>query len=107
MSQVTKIQANSYPRRKKKKSAFRASRLIILVLVVVAIGSSGWKLWQLHRDVEMQLAELSTQKQSLLAEQRDLNDKIARLNTPSYVEQLAREQLGLVRQGEIMISPKK
>ena len=100
-------EANRQLRREKKTRTFHPRRLIITVFVVFAIGSSSWKLWELHRDVERQLAELTMQKQTLLKEQKELEAEIARLNTPSYIEQLAREQLGLVRQGEIMIAPKK
>lgn len=99
--------ANRYTRRERQTRIFRPGRMILTLFVVAAIGSSVWKLWELQRDVERQLTELSQQKETLLAEQKVLETEIERLNTPSYIEQLAREQLGLVRQGEIMIAPKK
>lgn len=61
----------------------------------------------LQQEVNGKVAELESQKQTLLEEKSGLEQEIVRLNTPSYIEQLAREQLGLVRKGEIMISPKK
>jgi cell division protein DivIC len=57
--------------------------------------------------MKKELAELNKQKISLLEQQKLYEDEIDRLNTPSYIEQLAREQLGLVRHGEIIIAPKK
>jgi len=49
---------------------------------------------------------LNQQKVLLLNEEKRLKEEIVQLNTPSYIEQLAREQLGLVKHGEILISPK-
>jgi len=57
--------------------------------------------------MEKQLAILNQEKTGLLQEQIRYENEIVRLNTPSYIEQLAREQLGLVRHGEIIIAPKK
>ncbi|MCO5386293.1 MAG: septum formation initiator family protein [Desulfosporosinus sp.] len=70
------------------------------------VGSSAWQIWKLRTRVEDQLAQLNQEKTKLLQREKILNDEITRLNTPSYIEQLAREQLGLVKQGEILISPK-
>lgn len=39
--------------------------------------------------------------QALEAENRELRERLERLNDPDYVEKLAREQLGLVKPGEI------
>lgn len=39
--------------------------------------------------------------QALEAENRQLRERLERLNDPDYVEKLAREQLGLVKPGEV------
>lgn len=80
--------------------------LIIVLFVAVAAGSSAWKLWQLYTQVEDQLAQLNQEKALLLQQEKILHDEIELLNTPEYIEKLAREQLGLVKKGEILISPK-
>lgn len=84
----------------------RGSSLVILLVITVIIGSSTWQIWKLRTRVEGQLAQLNEEKAKLLQQEKLLNEEITRLNTPSYIEQLAREQLGLVKQGEILISPK-
>jgi cell division protein DivIC len=71
------------------------------------VGSSVLHLWSLHLNIKKEITELNRQKISLLEQQKQYEDEIVRLNTPSYIEQLAREQLGLVRHGEIIIAPKK
>jgi len=73
---------------------------------MIVVGSSAWQIWKLRSQVEGQLAQLNQEKAKLLQQEKLLNDEIARLNNLSYIEQLAREQLGLVKQGEILISPK-
>jgi cell division protein DivIC len=69
-------------------------------------GSSAWHLWKLHSQVDEKIAQLNQEKNTLLQQEKLLNQEITQLNTPSYIEQLAREQLGLVKRGEILISPK-
>lgn len=90
------------------RQKFRLLRFPILIMCVVFVvtGSSVWQIWKLHSQVENQLAQLNQEKTSLLKEKKRLQDEIVQLNTPSYIEQLAREQLGLVKHGEILISPK-
>lgn len=84
----------------------RLGTLVVLCFMVAVVGSSSWQIWKLHSNVEAQLAQLNQEKISLLQQEKLLHDEIAQLNTPSYIEKLAREQLGLVKRGEILISPK-
>jgi len=90
----------------RQRVRFRRGSIIILLVVMAIVGSSAWQIWKLRTRVEGQLAQLNQEKVKLLHQEKLLNDEITRLNTPSYIEQLAREQLGLVKQGEILISPK-
>jgi Septum formation initiator. len=57
--------------------------------------------------MKTEIAKLNSRKIDLLEKQKIYENEIVRLNTPSYIEKLAREQLGLVRHGEIIIAPKK
>ncbi|KGK89474.1 septum formation initiator [Desulfosporosinus sp. HMP52] len=84
----------------------RQSSILIFLAVMIIVGSSMWQIWNLRTRVDGQLAQLNEEKAKLLKQEKLLNEEITRLNTPSYIEQLAREQLGLVKQGEILISPK-
>ena len=92
--------------KKKRRFHLRPGAVIIAALMLSGLGSSAWQLWQLHASVEQQVTQLTQQKEALLQQQKSLNQEITELNTPSYIEQLAREQLGLVKHGEILISPK-
>ncbi len=84
----------------------RRSSILMLCAIMAIVGSSAWQIWKLRSQVEGQLAQLNQEKVKLIQQEKLLKDEIIRLNTPSYIEQLAREQLGLVKQGEILISPK-
>ncbi|WP_006717580.1 FtsB family cell division protein [Desulfitobacterium metallireducens] len=91
----------------KKKPKFNFAAFILFAFVATVLVTSGWQLYQLQHQVNGKIAQIEGEKQELLKEKSGLESEIVRLNTPSYVEQLAREQLGLVRKGEIMISPKE
>ena len=91
---------------KRQRVRIRPGFVLMMGLVLAIVGSSAWQIWKLRSQVEEQLAQLNQEKAKLLQQEKDLNVEITKLNTPSYIEQLAREQLGLVKQGEILISPK-
>ncbi|HWQ73055.1 MAG TPA: septum formation initiator family protein [Desulfitobacteriaceae bacterium] len=91
----------------RKKFQFRLGYCLLLIIFLAIVGSSVLHLWSLHLNIKKEITELNRQKISLLEQQKQYEDEIVRLNTPSYIEQLAREQLGLVRHGEIIIAPKK
>jgi len=99
----TRLKSNS---KNRQRVRIRHSSVLILCLIMVIVGSSAWQIWKLRSRVEGQLAQLNQKKAKLIQQEKLLNDEITRLNTPSYIEQLAREQLGLVKEGEILISPK-
>ena len=90
----------------RRRVRLRLVPMLIICIVLAVVGSSVWQIWKLHSHVEGQLAYLNQEKALLLQEEERLQEEIIRLNTPSYIEQLAREQLGLVKRGEILISPK-
>jgi cell division protein DivIC len=101
------IQKTKQSRPKNKRRRFRPVQHILFVFLALILASSGWRLYQLQSDVTKKIAQLNEEKSNLLQEKKALEDEIVQLNTPSYIEQLAREQLGLVRKGEIRIAPKK
>lgn len=90
----------------RQRVRLRSGSVVILCFTLAVIGSSAWQIWKLRSQVEGQLSQLNQEKATLLQQQKLLNDEITQLNTPSYIEKLAREQLGLVKHGEILISPK-
>ncbi|HHV63737.1 MAG TPA: septum formation initiator family protein [Peptococcaceae bacterium] len=70
-------------------------------------GSWSYQLFLLDQSMEKEKVELLERRNNLVAANNQLRQEIEKLNTPSYIEQLAREKLGLVRKGEIVIAPKE
>lgn len=91
----------------RKRVRIRPGYILAFCFMFAVFGSSGWQIWKLNTQIQSKMAQLNQEKSSLIQQQNDLQQEIKKLNTPSYIEQLAREQLGLVKHGEILISPKK
>ena len=69
------------------------------VALVVVFGTTFLQVYRLDREA----ARLEQRKRDLEAQNAQLRDEIRLLHTPQYIEKLAREQLGLVKPGEIAL----
>ncbi len=76
----------------------RGLALFLFSMMVVSFARAGWDLWKLRQE-EMKLSRSIT---VLEAQNRDLREQIARMQEDAYIEKAAREQLGLVKPGEIL-----
>ena len=76
----------------------RGALLVLVALVVLGYGGQSLaRVWQMKQEVEALERELA----GLRGETEALAGQIDRLRTdPDYVEQLARESLGMVKPGE-------
>ena len=81
-------------------------RLGAIALVVLAIGLAAFgvkesvRAWQMRRNVHAAEREV----QALRAKQAELTRTVDRLrNDPLYIEKLAREEMGMVREGETVL----
>ena len=81
-------------------------KLGTIAMVVLAVGLAVFgvkesvRAWQMRRD--MHIAEREVE--ALRAKQADLTRTIDRLrNDPLYIEKLAREEMGMVREGETVL----
>lgn len=101
MRVVTAVEATP----KKRKFNLVKSRLPALILVIVLIyiaiclGSQVTRLWAMHTaldEVEGRVVELREKNEALW-------DRLTVLESEGYVEDTARERLGLVRPGETRI----
>jgi len=71
----------------------------LLLALGVVFGRAYWDVYQLRREV----AELDREGEALRQQNAQVREEIRLLHTPEYVERIAREQLGLVRPGEIAV----
>jgi cell division protein FtsL len=71
-----------------------------LAMVLMGLfGSAYWDGYQVRREA----AQLVRERDELRRHNAQLREEIRLLHTPEYIERLAREQLGLVRPGEIAV----
>ena len=95
-------------KRRKDKWTNRMAMLGITMVVLslaVVVNIRGTSLKQ--RDLEYQLKEETLAKQVALEEQRaeELEEYRIYVQTKQYVEQVAKEKLGLVNKDEILLKP--
>ena len=81
-------------------------RLGTILMVVLAVGLAVFgvkesvRAWQMRRDMQSVERELG----ALRAKQSELTRTVDRLrNDPLYIEKLAREEMGMVREGETVL----
>ena len=71
----------------------------IVVVVAMVFGSAYWDTYQIKREA----GRLARERDDLRRQNAQLREEIRLLNTPEYVERIAREQLGLVKPGEVAV----
>ena len=81
-------------------------KLGTIAMVVLAVGLAVFgvkesvRAWQMRRDMRAVEREVET----LRAKQAELTRTVERLrNDPLYIEKLAREEMGMVREGETVL----
>lgn len=79
--------------------AIVAACLGVAIAVVVIFGSSFLTVYRLQREA----ARLEDLRRNLQEQNAVLREEMRLLGTPQYIEKLAREQLGLVRPGEVSL----
>jgi cell division protein FtsB len=89
--------ATAGPRRRARLSA-RGAVLLVLVMLLLVAAIGPVRSLLAERSGLTQLQQQATQLQARNAE---LQAQVDRLNDPAYVEELARECLGMVHAGEI------
>ncbi len=80
----------------------RRKRLLLLIFVIlvawtaIAFGRSYYRNYQ----AQQRLIQLESEIKAFEIRNEQLESEIERLQSPDYVERVAREELGLVRPGE-------
>jgi len=89
-------------RRKRKMPRYMKFILGLLgVYLLFSFAIGGYNIWQIKNEI----AEYNLQKEELLKEQQQLENELVFLQEPEMIEKLARESLGMVKPGEILVVP--
>jgi len=104
-----RVKQNTNRRKNKSKSRNRIGPLYVVLTSIFLVLAATWtiQLSKTEQAMDAQIAELNQKKADYMARNAALRHEAELLNTPFYIEQLAREKLGLVRKGEIVIAPKE
>lgn len=91
-----------------KKQARPRAGLLTKVVIVVLLVAIGWQLYELHGQLESAQAEKESYAAQVEEQQREndaLAADIAEGPTAEKIEQIARDELGLVKEGEYIFDP--
>ncbi|HHY05742.1 MAG TPA: septum formation initiator family protein [Clostridia bacterium] len=94
----------SQRKKRRKRKVPRYFKIMVGVLggyLLFSFLLSGYQIMQIKRDI----AQQHLQTESLLKQQEELDKELASLQEPEMIETLARESLGLVKPGEILVVP--
>ena len=84
---------------------FKKSSLLVKLVILILLVYSTVTLVSLQnqlQDKKAEAAQLTTEAQQLQQDNLDLQERIDNLSTDEGIEEVARNKLGLVRDGEIV-----
>ena len=99
------VKRSSKPAFRKKKNENRLGMLmatIAILMVAVVVGVNSFSLVEKQRQYQQREAELSALIQKEIEREAELQDFSAYTKTKKYVEEVAKDKLGLVYENEII-----
>ncbi|HMA59887.1 MAG TPA: septum formation initiator family protein [Halanaerobiales bacterium] len=84
---------------------FKKAMVYLLIIVIVVFAFKLMMNIRKVNQMEDRLNSLQQQVQNQIEENKELKEEIERVRSPEYVEKVAREELGLVKPGEILLIP--
>lgn len=82
------------------------SKLFLAAVVIVLLGVFALELqqWQQRRKIDSEISQLVAEQADLDQRNKALQESLEYFSSDNYQEKLAREQLGLKKDGEIVIN---
>lgn len=87
-----------------KKNKFTLKKSIILLSILILLFFSGQRFVKIHEQKEA-LEQLRIQLEKEKEKSSKLEEEIEKLQSPEGIERIAREQLGLVKENEVLVKP--
>lgn len=90
----------------KSKSKYRVKKRFFLLFFIFAYVAVcfGQQFYRMH-NIDQEIDDYLHVKSELIQEQESLKAEIALLENASYIERIAREDLGLIKPGETLLVP--
>ncbi len=92
-------------RHQNRFSMFLVSLVVVMILIVVAVQSV-----ELQQKIDAKQSELSSLEDRIEQEQQraeEIKDFATEVKTKGYIEDVAREKLGLIYEGELLFKKNK
>ena len=77
---------------------------IVAVIVIVA-AFNFWQNIEKMNHLQSKIDEMEEKIEKAEAENKELREQLENTNDPEYIEEVAREKLGLVKPGEMLLVP--
>jgi cell division protein FtsB len=78
--------------------------MVIALVAVVCVGALEYKQFMERRKIDQEIAGLQTEEQRLTETNKQLEQSISFLSSAEYQDKLARLQLNLKKEGEIVVN---
>nr|WP_315021380.1 septum formation initiator family protein [uncultured Aminipila sp.] len=85
-------------RKANKRNRKRLIYFCIVLCIMLVIGVSIFNVYSLHKEYK----DITAQNKHLKEQKQDLTEELGNVNNPEYIEQQAREQLKMVKPGEVL-----
>ncbi|HHU93365.1 MAG TPA: septum formation initiator family protein [Halanaerobiaceae bacterium] len=78
---------------------------ILLIIIVGLLAYRYYQNYAMIRKLEATITELENSLIMARGEKTRLEEELNNINNPEYIERIAREELGLVKPGELLLIP--
>lgn len=78
---------------------------ILLIIIVGLLAYRYYQNYAMIRKLEATITELENSLIMARGEKTRLEKELNNINNPEYIERIAREELGLVKPGELLLIP--
>ena len=84
---------------KKKISFFGYVLIFVIVIFLMSAGRLTWLNYQLEQEINFYLTQLENAR----TQHAQLVQEVEMAQSPAFIEQAARERLGMIREGEMIV----
>ena len=72
-------------------------------MLTLTLGGYEFSVWRKHRSVEMEVAEVTEEARQYEEKNKELSESLAFLQSTASRERIARQQLNMKKEGEIVV----